>query len=67
MRDRLARHGAPAPRLYTLHALARRILIDLERCPAPFDLDTRIPRWPEGAPEWAGLGLGQAPHRHRGQ
>ena len=57
MRDRLARHGVSAPRLCTLHALARRILVDLERCPEPFDLGTLIPRCTEvlqsgQAPAW---------------
>lgn len=45
MRDRLAGSGVPAPRLSTFHALARRILVDLNRCPDPFDLDTLIPRY----------------------
>lgn len=57
MRDLLARHGAPASRICTLHALARRILVDLDRCSEPFDLETRIPRCTEvlqsgQAPAW---------------
>ncbi len=57
MRDRLARHGVPAPRLCTLHALARRILVDVNRCPDPFDLDALMPRCTEVlrdgvAPAW---------------
>ncbi len=57
MRDRITRRGEAAPWLGTIHALARRILVDLRRYPDPINLETLIPLCTEtlaagAAPTW---------------
>jgi DNA helicase-2/ATP-dependent DNA helicase PcrA len=43
MQERLGKFAAKAPWLGTLHALARRILLDLRLLPTPLNLETLIP------------------------